>query len=302
MKNPKFNEYMKPALIKLNKSVKMSRKELYNALSKEFMLDAEVMEERYATGEPYYEARISWALTFLKKAGLIEQPERSVFKITNRGTEVLLENPIDITQKYLMKFDSFKQFNSSKSSKTTQKEEIKENEDLTPLDSIDFSYKQYKKSVTYELLNKIHENSPEFFERLVLDLLWRMGYGEAKDDLHHTGKTNDKGIDGIVYEDKLGLSKIYIQAKRYELSSSIDRATIQQFVGAIPNGFSKGVFVTTAKFSKNAEEYALSGQGGKSIVLIDGNKLAELMYDFKLGLQTTSVLNINQIDLDYFDK
>jgi restriction system protein len=129
-----------------------------------------------------------------------------------------------------------------------------------------------------------------------------MGYAESKEDLKHTGKSNDKGIDGIVYEDKLGLGKIFIQTKRYDLNNTIDKATLHQFVGAIPAGFNKGIFVTLSKFNKNAVEYIQSGVSGKNIVLIDGEKLGDLLYDYKIGLQTKTTLDINKIDLDYFEE
>jgi restriction system protein len=293
---------MKPILIILNKQDVKTRKELYNLLSIEFNLDETAKEEKYAGGERYYQSRISWALTFLKKAGLILSPERSKFEISEQGKEVLRENPNEINQKYLLKFDGFKSFYLSNNSKDKSEIEKVVEQDFTPEDIIEDSFKQYKKSISFELINKIHENSPEFFEKLVLELLWKMGYGEAKEDLKHTGKTNDKGIDGIVYEDKLGLGKIFIQAKRYDLNNSIDRATLQQFVGAMPAGFNKGIFVTLSKFNKNAEEFIKSGVSGKNIILIDGEKLADLLYDYKVGLQTKASLDINKIDYDYFEE
>lgn len=298
MKNPKYYEYMKPALFYLKDGIRKKRKEIYLSLADYLNLDAEARQEKYSTGETYFESRISWALTYLKKAGLINQPERSIFEISSKGLDVIKENPKEINKQYLMKFDNFRQFSMSKNSKQKIENDIIENDDFTPEDNIESSVEQYKKNISIELLNKIHENSPEFLEKLVLNLLWKMGYGEAEEDLIHTGKTNDKGIDGIVYEDKLGLSKIFVQVKRYDLMKTIDRPTIQQFVGAIPKGFNKGIFVTTSKFGKPAEEFALTA----NIVLIDGDKLAKLMYDYKIGLQTKSVLYINQIDYDFFEE
>ena len=178
----------------------------------------------------------------------------------------------------------------------SQEESSLINLDKTPEETLEYLITDIEKQLADELLDRIKSNSPEFFEKLVVDLLLKIGYGSSKQDiLQNTGKSGDEGIDGIIKEDALGLSKIYIQAKRWQ--GTIGRPKIQEFVGAIDNKTHKGVFITTSGFSGEAKEYAAAKP---SIVLIDGKKLTELMIKYNVGVELKQSYEVKKIDEDFF--
>lgn len=202
--------------------------------------------------------------------------------------------------KFLKQFDSFKEFHTSKPTKSNnnvQDEEIEENSS-TPMELLEYSYQKIRDELAQEILTKVLSYSPHFFENLVVELMVKMGYGGSRKDAGQAvGKTGDGGIDGIIKEDKLGLDFIYLQAKRWE--GTIGRPEIQKFVGALQGRFAnKGVFITTSGFSKEAKEYVKFIQN--NIVLIDGEQLSQLMIDYNLGVSPEAVYEIKKIDFDYF--
>lgn len=248
--------------------------------------------------------RLQWAKTYLKKAGLIEYSKRAHFNLSNVGRDLDLRKVEKIDKKYLSRFDSFNEFRkiNSKNEKVqkienTQKDSS-DSEELTPPEIIYQQSKILNNDLKDELLTLIKNNSSSFFERLVVDLLVAMGYGGSHQDAAQAiGKTSDGGIDGIISEDRLGLDKIYIQAKRWE--NTVGRPEIQQFKGALADQVAKkGVFITTSNFSKEAMESAKKS----GIVLIDGNKLTALMIEFGLGVQVERSFHIYKIDQDRFDE
>lgn len=252
-----------------------------------------------------FQNRVNWAKAYLKMSGLVENTKRSHFKITQRGLETLKENPEAINHKYLRKFPEFnalregwKKGSSSKDEDSSQPVEITENK--TPEELIESGYLNIRQSLEQELLSKLKTVHPSFFEKIVVELLVKMGYGGS---IAEAGKatryTNDEGIDGIIKEDKLGLDVIYIQAKRWE--GSIGRPEIQKFVGALAGQRAKkGVFITTSSFSKDAVAYAT--QMDVKIILIDGEDLAQYMIDYNLGVSVQSTYEIKKIDSDYFEE
>ena len=233
---PKYHEFMKPVLVLLNDNQEHSLSELYVKLSRHFKLTDLEKEETLPSGKQLvYKNRIGWALTYLKKATLIDSPKRASFKIGELGKSVLIENPIVIDQKYLMKFDSFKAFKikSDNSIGDSLQDEIASPGE-SPQDSLDRAYKTIINTLTDDVLNEVINQSPEFFERLVVDLLVRMGYGGSKiENSQVLGRTGDEGIDGVIKEDKLGFDKIYIQAKRWGIDSKVGRPELQSFVGVL---------------------------------------------------------------------
>jgi restriction system protein len=253
--------------------------------------------------------RVHWARTYLDKADAIKRTRRSHFEITDRGKQLLADNPTRIDVKVLKQFPEFIAFQSPKAIDETGNSiappptatELPESA-VTPEEAIQQAEAQIFESLKSQLLVRILENSPSFFESLVVDLIVKMGYGGSRESVvQKLGKSGDEGIDGVVNEDALGLDVVYIQAKRYAADNPIGRERIQQFAGAlVGQGASKGVFVSTSSFSKGAIEYAIKVP--QRIILIDGKRLAQLMVQYGVGARIERTVEIKRIDLDYFDE
>ena len=259
--------------------------------------------------QPIFANRVHWARTYLDKAGAIKRTRRSHFEITDRGKQLLADNPERIDVEVLKQFPEFIAFQTPKtidetgSSITTPptSPELPESA-VTPEEAIEQAEAQIFENLKSQLLVRTLEKSPSFFESLVVDLIIKMGYGGSRENVvQKLGKSGDEGIDGVVNEDALGLDVVYIQAKRYAADNTIGRERIQQFAGAlVGQGASKGVFVTTSSFSKGAAEYATKVP--QRIILIDGKKLAQLMVQYGVGVRIERTVEIKRIDLDYFDE
>lgn len=269
-------------------------------LSDQFGLTAEERKELLPskTQEVIFN-RIGWARTYMKKAGLLEDTRRGVFKITERGQAVLGENLERLSTKYLRKFDEFNEFQKKHNEKDSKSENDVISE-ATPEEMLEAGYTKLSENLVDDILVNIAKCSPSFFEHLVVDLLVHMGYGGSFSEAAQVvGKSGDEGIDGIIKEDKLGLDTIYIQAKRWK--GVVGRPEIQKFAGALlGQKASKGVFITTSSFTKEAEEYAASVD--RKVVLIDGQKLASLMIEHNVGISTVRTFEIKRIDSDYFEE
>ena len=268
-------------------------------LSDEFALTKEERKELLPSKtQDVITNRIGWARTYLKKAGLLEDTRRGYFKITERGLSVLSENLEKLSTKYLQKFDEFIAFREKHIEKDTSSE-IELTTEATPEEMLETGFAKLSENLIDDLLAKIGESSPSFFEHLVVDLLVHMGYGGSFSEAAQVvGKSGDEGIDGIIKEDKLGLDTIYIQAKRWK--GVVGRPEIQKFAGALlGQKASKGVFITTSSFTKETEEYVSSVD--RKVVLIDGTKLATLMIEHNVGISTVRTFEIKRIDSDYFE-
>lgn len=243
--------------------------------------------------------RVGWAKTYMKKAGLLESTKRSYFKITDLGLEVLQKNPKEINVKFLEQFPQFIEFRNLRKEKG---EEEKEEENLTqtPQELLEYGYQRIKKDLASELLNLVKKSSPRFFEKLVVELLIKMGYGGSlKDAGKAIGQSGDGGIDGIIKEDKLGLDIIYIQAKRWE--SVVGSKEVRNFVGSLAGQkANKGVFITTSSFTRDALEYVKTIP--HKVILIDGETLAQLMIENDVGVSKIISYDIKKIDSDYFEE
>ncbi|RPI62821.1 MAG: restriction endonuclease [Ignavibacteriales bacterium] len=267
-----------------------------------FKLSDEQQNELLPSGnQKIFSNRVFWAKSYLKMSGLIENTKRAHFKISIRGLETLKENPPEINLRYLKKFPDYLEL--SKSWKKGNSSSDKEEEILTlqtPEELLESSYQDIRKTLAQDILSKIKLCSPSFFERLVVELLVKMGYGGSRTDAGKAiGKSGDEGIDGIIKEDKLGLDIIYIQAKRWE--NVVGRPEIQKFVGALAGqGAKKGIFITTSRFTNEAKDYIPRNE--TKIVLIDGEQLAGLLIDNNIGVSTQVVYEIKKIDLDYFEE
>jgi restriction system protein len=257
------------------------------------------------TNQSVFVYRTHWANTYLKKAGLLESAGRGKFRITQRGLDVLASNPPALTRTYLMKFEEFREFVAPAAS---PEEEHSKTDDLvieseeSPKELIQSLSKRIREELADELLEYVLDVSPAFFEKLVVDLLLAMGYGGSLPDAGEVlGRSHDGGIDGRIHEDKLGLSTIYIQAKRWDRGQSIGRKEIQAFVGSLMGqSATKGVFITTSYFTNQAQLY-VSNLPNLKVILIDGLKLAQLMIEHNIGVAVEQTVVIKRVDSDYFD-
>lgn len=249
--------------------------------------------------------RAHWAKSYLSKASLIEPTRRGYFKITERGRTVLSSQPTHIDNKSLMQFGEFRQFynRSSETPNTSSPTSIPviEDQKQTPDESIRMAWRQIETALAQDLLDRICAAPPDFFERLIVNLLLSMNYGGSTIDAGRTlGRSGDDGVDGVIDQDALGLDRVYIQAKRYSPGNSIGSGAIRDFFGSLDrHKAAKGLFVTTSSFSPSAKETAeyLS----KRIVLIDGEQLAKLMIRHNVGCRIEDTLYIKKVDEDFFD-
>lgn len=273
------------------------------SLAEEFQLSDEERREMLPSGTaPSFDNRVGWARTYLKQAGLLSSVKRGYFQITEKGLRLLQENPTQIDVSLLERYEEFRQFRTRRKGKAESKTQSHKKEEAlteTPEDTLAAAYGSIRKDLELELLEQVKSSSPSFFERLVVDLLVKMGYGGSRQDAGRAiGKSSDEGIDGIIKEDKLGLDVIYIQAKRWE--ATVGRPEIQKFAGALQGQRAKkGVFITASYFSREAEEYASRIES--KIILIDGDDLASLMVDNGVGVSTVGIYELKKIDSDYFE-
>lgn len=299
---PTYEQTMLPLLELLKDENIYNNKECVEKLSEILNLTEEEVSELLPSGRKsiFYD-RITWAKTYLKKAGLVEAPRRGEVKITQLGLELLQENPVEIRSRDLLRYSSFNDFinTTNRNENNTENRETLINE-RTPSEEIAISFEELKNSLADEILEKIKSCSFEFFEKSVIELLIKMGYGGSREEAGRaTRRTSDEGIDGIINEDRLGLDRIYIQAKRWS-DTVVGRPEIQKFSGALDTpGANKGVFITTSKFSREAREY-VENINTKKIILIDGMQLAQYMIDFNVGVSTEIVYEVKRIDSDYF--
>ena len=298
MSVPDYQALMFPILRLAGDKQEHSLAEAIDRLGIEFKLtDGERRELLPSGRQSKFDNRVGWALTYLKKAGLLESTARGRFRITNRGVEVLSRSkPEDIRTKFLRQYPEFVQFRAA--SRPEIGGEEKEELEQTPEERLESSYQALRRELAGELLDRVRKCSPKFFEKLVVDLLVAMGYGGSRKDAGQAvGQTGDGGVDGIIKEDKLGLDVVYIQAKRWD--ATVGRPVVQAFAGSLEGmRAKKGVMITTSNFSKEAREYASVIE--KRIVLIDGEELAQAMIDHGVGVNEVAVYAVRKLDLDYF--
>ena len=296
---PGFQEVMLPLLRFAADGKEHSLREIIKSLSLEFHLSEEDLKELLPSGtQRTFNNRVGWARTYMKKAGLLEDPKRGYLRITNRGLEALKQDEA-INVKFLEQYPEFVEFHKG-GSKGPEPEipTIGVKPEQTPLEAIETAYETVRGDLVSELLEQIMQCSPEFFERLVIDLLVKMGYGGTRKDAGRAiGKSGDEGIDGIINEDRLGLEVVYIQAKRWK--DTVSRPELQKFVGALQGqNARKGVFITTSSYTKGAVDYAAGLQN--KVVLVDGAMLANLMVDYGVGVSLERSYEVKRVDFDYF--
>lgn len=297
---PDYQMIMLPLLRFAEDGKVHSAREAINYLTDLFKLTTEERKELLPSGTaPLFDNRVGWASTYMRKAVLIESPRRGFLRITDRGKEVLSKNPKRIDNEFLDQFPEFQEFKKIKKEKKPKTTPSSITTPTTnPEEAFETSYLELQENLSSDLLDEIKKCSPEFFERLVIDVLVKMGYGGSrKEACQAVGRAGDEGIDGIIKEDKLGLDIIYIQAKRWE--NTVGRPEIQKFAGALQGQRArKGIFITTSNFTKDALEYVNNIES--KIILIDGSRLAELMIEHNVGVSPVASYEIKKIDSDYF--
>lgn len=303
MSIPKYNELYRPLLEYIRDGQARTTAELEEALARQFSLTDANRQERLSSGSLTFCNRIAWARTYLKKAGLVTSPKRGTVQITPEGKNAVDKPGLRIDNDFLATFPSFAEFQKGGQTATTAENRpssLAEDED-SPQDSLDRAYTRIRQTLAEDVLTEIMRQTPAFFEQLVVRLLEVMGYGGSLENAGIvTRASGDEGIDGIVKQDKLGFDQIFIQAKRWDPTACVGRPDIQKFVGALAGqGATRGLFVTTAKFSEEAYTYARK-QHTTKIVLVDGQKLAELMIDHNLGVTPIARYEVKRIDSDFF--
>ena len=295
---PKYDEFYRLVLNALQDGKSHSMKEVRNSIAQTLHLTEQDLSETLSNGSSVYAGRVGWAKTYLKKAEMIDSPQRGYITITPAGQSLLASNE-PITNALLAKLSSaFLDFYRPQSGSNTSTQPDSENTQIstpeTPQETFERVYNLINEQLADELLNDVLNQSPVFFEHLVVDLMKAMGYGDGL----VTKYSGDDGIDGIIHEDKLGFNLIYIQAKRWKPDITITKPELQKFAGAMmgPPKVEKGLFITTAKFSPKAKEYATA----QHIILVDGKKLTELMIEHGVGVSTQKAYLIKRIDSDYF--
>jgi restriction system protein len=294
MEIPKFHETFNPILIILSNGETIHTRDLYKKVIDKYYnnLTPEQLKEKTKTGDLLINNRIAWGKSYLKKSGFIEYPERGFVRITKKG----LQQKNNLTLRDVVEDTSMFEFYQEENSKNTMVDSsLKELKTSSPQDLIDEGFKRVENEVKNDLLFKLKTIDPYYFEKVILILLNKMGYGEFIE----TSKSSDGGIDGIINEDKLGLDKIYIQAKRFT-ENKVREKDIRNFIGAMSGDTNKGVFVTTSQFDKAAEQKAKDAH--HKIILIDGNKLVDLMHEFNVGIQIKTTYDIKQLDEDFFEE
>ena len=300
---PDFQSIMRPLLELSMDGKEHSVRELIEPLSVRFHLSGEDRNALHSGGrQTIFYNRAAWARTYLKQAGLLEAVRQGVFRISPRGKEALLKTSEKINVEYLLQFKEFADFRQRKRiEETDRSNDLGEaNNLLTPEESLETEFKKFRQELEAEILQTLKSCSPGLFERIVVDVLVRMGYGGNRQDAGQAiGRSGDGGIDGLIKEDRLGLDTIYIQAKKWE--GTVSRPEVQKFAGALQGMRArKGILISTSSFTKEAMEYVSHLEN--KIVLIDGVTLAKFMVDFNVGVSLLMNYETKKIDLDYFEE
>lgn len=305
MSVPKFEEFLYPFL-SLIKDQDLSSKDMREALIAHFGLtDADCALKTKSGTNTQVNDRINWVRQYLRRALFVDLPQKGVYHITERGKEYLQKYKT-LSKKDLMAYPEFSKYatgaTSTGATTPTSTSTIDEPQELTPTDLLEQAFENINRDLAEDLLQKVMDQTPRFFETLVVDLLKKMGYGGSFDgSTKVTPYVHDDGIDGIIYEDKLGLDKIYIQAKKYKSDNTVGKPQIQQFAGALDEQkATKGVFITTSDYSKEARNYV--EKLSKKIVLINGQELTRFMIEFNVGVSTKKTYDVKRIDSDYFEE
>jgi len=297
---PDYQSLMKPVL-ELAAFGEMKISEAVTRLEQVFRLSEEEKSQLLPSGkQTRFANRVHWARSYLKQAGLLRNTRRGHFEITDEGRRVLADNPERIDAKYLERYDAFLEF---KSRSNTLEEELGEqpaSDTTTPDETMRAAYEQISNALAADLLGRLRESEPAFFESVIVELLLKMGYGYGSSAGSVLGRSGDDGVDGVINLDPLGVDQVYVQAKRYQATSPIGSGAIRDFYGALGlKDVTKGIFVTTSSFTPNAR--ATAEKLGARLVLVDGPQLARLMVAHEVGCRVTEVFKVAVVEESYFE-
>lgn len=298
---PDFQSIMLPLLTFCADGQEHTNREALDALAREFNLTEEEQKKLLPSGQQcVFDNRVAWARAHMKMADLLENTRRGVFRVTQRGQEVLKKKLPGINLRFLRQFPEYEAAREGHRENRRQESpsESEEQDSKTPAEQLEEAYQMLRETLASEILTQLKSASSIFFERVVVEVLVKMGYGGSRKDAGQAiGRSGDEGIDGIIKEDRLGLDIIYIQAKKWE--DPISRPEIQKFAGALQGRRArKGIFITTSRFCDTAKEFAANIDN--KIILIDGQQLAGYMIDFGVGVATDAVYEVKRLDSDYF--
>jgi len=297
---PDFQSFFRPLLEFASDGKEHSLAEVHESIKNTMSLSEEDLQELLPSGrQTKFKNRVAWAKSYFVQAKVLDSPQRGLLVITDRGKELLSQGHDRIDIKILNQYPEFVEFHTVQPGEAPTVDTTKE-QDETPEESLQKSYQSIRTDLASEVLMRIKNKSPKFFEILVVDLMVAIGYGGSRSDAGRSiGQSGDEGIDGIIKEDRLGLDVIYLQAKRWD--GSVGRPEIQKFVGALHGKRAKkGVFITTGNFTTEAISYVATID--PKVILIDGRELAELMIDHNLGVSTNATYELKKIDTDYFEE
>lgn len=299
MSVPDFQTVMRPLLVALSDGRERPVSDLRASLASTFNLTSDDLEERLPSGrQTTFANRVGWATTHLYRCGLLDRPRRSVYRITDRGREVLASNPDRVDLKVLGQFPELDEFRTSKAPEHPVLTALLSVEQATPEERIEEASRELRAALAADLRERTMDQTPDFFEQLVLDVLHAVGYGGSREGAAtRLGKSGDEGVDGVIREDQLGLDLIYVQAKQWK--DPVGRPEVQKFFGALHGKrATKGVLITTSTFTAGAVQYA-EGVTPR-VILVDGRELAQLMIDNGVGVTTTQSITVARVDSDYF--
>lgn len=305
---PTHEDAMLPVLEVLSDGQPYHRRALADAMAEHFRLSPDERAALLPSGKsPVIRSRTGWALSYMKQAGLVQSARRGWYEITELGHQALAAQPARIDNEYLMRFEGFRDFRARSRSADSADQEPRPGAPASlpsagqpPDEALEEAYGRLRASVEAELLDAVKQAAPGFFEEVVIDLLVKMGYGGSRTEAARAiGRSGDGGIDGVIDEDRLGLDVIYVQAKRWE--GAVGRPDIQKFAGALQGQrATKGIFLTTSSYTREAEEYAQ--RIGIRIILIDGRRLANLMFEYNIGVSPRNTYTVKTLDGDYFEE
>lgn len=298
-----FEYYFIPVLTSLKQNGMMHRRENMEDVAKSEKLSTEDLSLKTPRGTSIFRSRVHWAQAFLAQAGAVSRPQRGYLEITDRGLKLLEENPQGFKAKKFHEFPDYANAWGGRNTEDGPDNQIVSTPDseITPQERIESAVSEIERALAADIVQRVQNLSPKFLEVVVLELLHAMGYGASESSIEHVGGPGDEGVDGVIHQDALGLQRIYVQAKRYKVDSSIGRPDIQKFVGALAGqGANGGVFITTSSFSAEAKDYASKNLSAR-VVLIDGAEFGLLMVRHGIGVQKRKTFSIVDIDEDYFE-
>ena len=300
---PDYQTLMLPALQALSDGVEAPISEVRARVAAAECLTAQDLKEILPSGrQPIFTNRVSWAVIYMERAGLVERVRRAVYRVTDEGERLLKQEPERIDLSVLRKYPSFLAWNTASTQPEKRSSTVEPSSESTdtPEEELESVVQQLRRALEFDVLDRVRKGTPEFLEQVIVDLLIAMGYGGGNAAMGHvTGGSGDGGIDGTIREDTLGLDEVYVQAKKYAEGNTVGESDLRNFAGAIDAaGTTKGVFVTTSGFTRGARNYV--ARSPKRIVLIDGEELARLMVAHDIGVRTRISHQIKRIDEDYF--